>query len=56
MNKERYTQEDVEKFRFELAEELGYIEQTDSGKKSRGLVSKYRPPRHLRQKATAKKH
>ncbi|MBS3872905.1 MAG: hypothetical protein KGZ92_08915 [Firmicutes bacterium] len=55
MNKDRGQEEDVEKFRYELAEELGYIEQADSGKKSRGLVSKYRPPRHLRQKTSPPK-
>lgn len=37
---------DIERFRFELAEELGIIEQADSGKKSRASVMTFRPPVH----------
>ena len=39
-------EKDIEKFRFELAEELGVIEASDSGKKSRVKVLTYRQPIH----------
>ncbi|MBT9158046.1 MAG: hypothetical protein DDT36_01047 [Firmicutes bacterium] len=52
MKEHRQQTEDVEKYRFELAEELGIIERADSGKKSRGLVAKYRPARHRHLKDT----
>ena len=39
-------EQDIERFRFELAEELGVIEASDSGKKSRVKVLSYRPPSH----------
>jgi len=39
-------EQDIERFRFELAEELGVIETADSGKKSRVKVLNYRQPSH----------
>lgn len=39
-------EQDIERFRFELAEELGVIETADSGKKSRVKVLSYRQPSH----------
>lgn len=39
-------EQDIEKFRFELAEELGIIEAADSGKKSRAGIISYKRPQH----------
>lgn len=41
---------DIEKFRFELADELGIVERADKGRSSRKVVERCRPPfhRHLR--------
>jgi len=41
-----HRQQDIEKFKFELAEELGIIEQTDRGKGNRNGEETKRPPRH----------
>lgn len=47
MNKSKdLIEQDIEKFRFELAEELGIVEQPDRGRRGRNVIERYRPPQH----------